>query len=238
MIPKLINPSPSELRPNPWNSNHVGPDNEAKLAASIRQRGIVRPLLVRETPTGLEILGGEHRWRIASDIGLKTVPAYNFGPISDDEAKKIGLIDNTRYGTDDANELADLLKSLQDVEELTDTMPFSDDDIAAIFASSNIALDELDADETTSETELPDETPVATAPKTHAMMRFQVPLADAERLTDLITRTAKRQGFESGTALMNAGDALCHLLLGAGATPIPAGAEDPIEGDDGFGAAL
>lgn len=238
MQPKSLRVAPADLRPNPWNSNHVAPANEEKLKASILDRGIVRPLLVRETATGLEILGGEHRWRVASDLGLADVPVLNFGPVDDDEAKKIGLIDNARYGEDDAAELADLLRSLADVEGFQDTMPFTDDEITSIFSSSSIALEDLDSDTSESEIATEDEIPVAAAPKTHTMMRFQVPLADAERLTDLITRTAKRQGFEAGTALMNAGDALCHLLLGAAAPPVPgAGEDDPIDADD-FGAPL
>jgi len=239
MQPNSLQVSPTELRPNPWNSNHVAPDNEGKLVASIRERGIVRPILVRETDAGFEILGGEHRWRCASDLGLATVPVLNFGRISDDEAKKIGLIDNARYGEDDASELAALLRSLDDVEGFQETMPFTDQEITSIFSSSTIALEDLDLDETESETAPEDDHPVAAAPKTHAMMRFQVPLADAERLTDLITRTAKRQGFETGTALMNAGDALCFLLLGAAAPPVPGTEEETeIPEADGFGEPL
>lgn len=239
MYPKSLQTKPSDLRANPWNSNHVAPDNEAKLTASIRQRGIVRPILVRETDTGLEILGGEHRWKVATDLGLALVPVLNFGPISEDEAKKIGLIDNTRYGQDDASELAVLLKSLGDVEGFQETMPFTDEELTSIFSSSTIALEDLDLDEAESESASEHETPVAIAPKTHAMMRFQVPLADAERLTDLITRTAKRQGFDAGTALMNAGDALCFLLLGAAVPPVPGAEEDAPEiPSDAFGEPL
>ncbi|MCP1540080.1 ParB/RepB/Spo0J family partition protein [Methylorubrum extorquens] len=238
MYPKALTLPPTALRPNPWNTNHMSPDNEARLTASVRQHGLFKPVVVREAGGDLEIIGGEHRWKVCLDLGLKEIPVINVGPIADDQAKKIGLIDNARYGEDDASELAALLKTLVNGEEIQDTMPFSDEEITSIFSSSSIALDDLDLLETESETSEPEEVaPAAAAPKTHAMMRFQVPLADAERLTDLITRTAKRQGFEGATALMNAGDALCFLLL-SGATAAPAVEDDEPSEDDGFGAPL
>lgn len=233
MYPKALTLPPSALRPNPWNTNHVSPENEAKLTASIVKHGLFKPVVVREEAGELEIIGGEHRWIVSKNLGLKQIPVINVGPKTDDEAKKIGLIDNHRYGADDTVELAELMKSLGGADEIQETMPFSDEEIALIFSSTSIALDALDDIETESETQEPEQPPVATAPKTHAMLRFQVLLADAERITDLVTRTAKRHGFDSATALMNAGDALTLLLLGAG------GAAEAVEDDepegDGFG---
>ncbi len=65
MYPKSLQTKPSDLRPNPWNSNHVAPDNEAKLTASIRQRGIVRPILfARPTPASRSSAASTAgRWR-------------------------------------------------------------------------------------------------------------------------------------------------------------------------------
>lgn len=218
----------------------MSPDNEAKLTASVRQHGLFKPVVVREIGGELEIIGGEHRWKVAQDLGLEAIPFINVGPIGDDQAKKIGLIDNARYGEDDAGELAALMKTLVNADEVQETMPFTDEEITSIFSSSTIALDDLDLDDTETETAPEDDHPVAAAPKTHTMMRFQVPLADAERLTDLITRTCKRQGFEAATALMNAGDALCFLLLGAAAPPVPGPEEDDPDASDadGFGEPL
>ena len=55
-------------------------DEEAlqELAASIRERGILEPLLVRKLPDGVnayEIIAGERRWRAAQIAGLHEVPA-------------------------------------------------------------------------------------------------------------------------------------------------------------------
>ena len=65
-----------------------------ELAASIKQRGIVQPILTREIGDGkFEIIAGERRWRAAQIAGLATVPAL-VREIADDAALGIGLIEN------------------------------------------------------------------------------------------------------------------------------------------------
>src|SRR4051812_36993224 len=45
-----------------------------ELAESIRQQGIIQPLIVRETAGNFELIAGERRWRAAALAGLKEVP--------------------------------------------------------------------------------------------------------------------------------------------------------------------
>jgi ParB family chromosome partitioning protein len=141
---------------------------------------------------------------------MTEVPVFNLGPISEAQAKETGLADNARYGFDDTIDLAKLLGEIDDVQSY---LPWSETEISSIFASSDIALDDLDLDDRFDKAASePDELPTAKAPKTHAMMRFQVPLLDAERITKLIAKVQKRHGFTTGSELINAGDALVHLL--------------------------
>ena len=65
-----------------------------ELALSIKQRGIVQPILTREIGGGkFEIVAGERRWRAALIAGLVSVPAL-VREIADDAALGIGLIEN------------------------------------------------------------------------------------------------------------------------------------------------
>lgn len=65
-----------------------------ELAQSIKQRGIVQPILTREVAGGkFEIIAGERRWRAAQIAGLATVPVL-VREIADDAALGIGLIEN------------------------------------------------------------------------------------------------------------------------------------------------
>lgn len=218
MKPQFLSLSPNDLRANPWNVNRVTPDNEARIEESLkRYGGFFKPIIARETDAGLEILGGQHRWEIAHRLGYKTVPVFNLGPISDEKAKEISLIDNARYGTDDTLALADLLKELGSSDDLQSFLPYSDADLTAIFQSSNIDLDDLVLDEPgeKSEDEPADtEEKQAKAPKTHTIMRFKVSLADAEKITALIAQTQKDHGLTASDDLTNAGDALVHVLMG------------------------
>jgi ParB/RepB/Spo0J family partition protein len=215
--------NPDELQPNPWNTNVVSPQNEEKLAESVRQFGMFKPIVVREVTddfdesrTFYQIIGGQHRWEASKRAGLPEIPVFNLGPISDDQAKRISLADNARYGADDTLELSKLLEEIGSAEDITAFLPYSETDVNSIFNATNIALDELELDESfeRANDEPSHAEQVAKAPKTHTIMRFKVPLLDAEKITKRITQLQKAQGFTSGDELTNAGDALVHMLLG------------------------
>jgi ParB family chromosome partitioning protein len=64
-----------------------------ELAASIREHGIVEPILVRREGTKYRILAGERRWRAAQRAGLKEVPAV-LREASEREAFELALVEN------------------------------------------------------------------------------------------------------------------------------------------------
>jgi len=53
----------------------ITPESVIELAESIKEHGILEPLVVAKTPAGYQIIAGERRWRAAKMAGLKTVPA-------------------------------------------------------------------------------------------------------------------------------------------------------------------
>lgn len=208
--PQLLLLAPASLKSNPWNTNVVSPDNEAKLEESIRRRGMFKPIVVRELDDGsFQILGGEHRNQIAARIGIKLVPVFSVGKIDEKAAQEIGLLDNSRYGDDDALQLAELMEGLGNADELATFMPYTEADIASIFSSVNIALDSLDLSPSDEEPPtLPTEKPI----QTHQIIRFKVPVDDVANITELVERTMKEQKFTEEDSLANAGDALVYLF--------------------------
>ena len=64
-----------------------------ELAASIREHGIVEPILVRKDGSRYRILAGERRWRAAQRAGLKEVPAV-IREATDREAFELALVEN------------------------------------------------------------------------------------------------------------------------------------------------
>lgn len=212
---RLETRKPNELAANPWNTNVVSPENQQKLEESVKRFGMFKPIVVRETNEGLQIIGGQHRWEAAVSLGHAEVPVINLGRISDKKAKEISLVDNGRYGADDTLQLAHLLEDIGvGADELSSFMPYSESDFASIFSSVNISLDDLDLPDGD---ELP-KTPAVKSVQTHQIMRFKVPVDDVSVITDLIERTMKEQRYVEEDSLSNAGNALVFLLsqIGAG----------------------
>lgn len=198
------------LSPNPWNSNRLTPDAETKLDTSIQRFGFVKPIIVRQLEDGTrQILGGEHRWHSAQRMGMAEVPVVNLGLISDEKAKEIGLIDNARYGMDDAALLADILKSLGDNDDLASFLPYSTRELEAIYATAKVDVEDLTVDDS-DEVRIDDDLPELSA--THQLMRFKVPVGDAEWISNTLSHVMKTQGFTESDSLTNAGDALVFAL--------------------------
>ena len=64
-----------------------------ELIDSIRQHGIIQPLIVRQAGARFELIAGERRWRAAQEIGLATVPAI-IRTANDLEVLELSLIEN------------------------------------------------------------------------------------------------------------------------------------------------
>ncbi|OGG12609.1 hypothetical protein A3D77_04710 [Candidatus Gottesmanbacteria bacterium RIFCSPHIGHO2_02_FULL_39_11] len=63
------------LQPNPLQVRTlIKSENLVDLVESIKEHGIIEPLVVAKTPAGFQIIAGERRWRAAKIVGLKTVP--------------------------------------------------------------------------------------------------------------------------------------------------------------------
>lgn len=63
------------IQPNPLQPRGlISPDSLKDLAMSIKEHGIIEPLVVAKTPAGFQIIAGERRWRASKLAGLTTVP--------------------------------------------------------------------------------------------------------------------------------------------------------------------
>jgi ParB family chromosome partitioning protein len=87
------------LRPNPRNPRRNFPDVELdELAASIRERGIIQPILVRTirgAADAYEIIAGERRWRAAQRAAVHDVPIILL-EVDDREALELAIIENVQ----------------------------------------------------------------------------------------------------------------------------------------------
>lgn len=83
------------------------------LSESIKEKGVLQPLLLRRKNNHYEIIAGERRWRAAQMAGLNTVPAI-IRDLSDQETLEIALVENLQRENLSAIEEAEGLARLQD----------------------------------------------------------------------------------------------------------------------------
>jgi len=69
------------------------PEQLSDLIESIRERGIIQPLIVRSSNGRFELIAGERRWRAAQEVGLTEAPAI-IRKASDQEVLELALIEN------------------------------------------------------------------------------------------------------------------------------------------------
>ena len=113
----------SESRSNPYQLRKIF-DEEAlnELASSIKEHGIVQPIIVKKSIKGYELVAGERRTKAAKIAGLETVPAI-VKDFDDEQMMEIALIENIQR------------ENLNPIEE---AMAYD-----SILRSSNITQDEL-----------------------------------------------------------------------------------------------
>ncbi len=89
-----------------------------ELAASIRQHGVVEPILVRREGQRYRIVAGERRWRAAQRAGLKEIPAL-VREATDAQAFELALVENLQRADLNAIEEAEAYQALVDEHGLT-----------------------------------------------------------------------------------------------------------------------
>jgi ParB family chromosome partitioning protein len=120
------------LKSNPRNPRKTfTPADLDELANSIREKGIVQPIVVRPTANkdSYEIIAGERRWRAAQKAGLHEVPVVVL-EVSEREALELAIIENVQR-TD-----LDPLEEAGGYQELIDEFSYTQDELAKVIGKS------------------------------------------------------------------------------------------------------
>jgi len=103
----------NQVKPNPRQArNELG--NIEELMASIKEKGVLEPLLVRAKGGKYEIIAGERRYIASKKVGLTDLPCIEMN-VEDNEAMEISLIENLQRKDLDVFEEADGVKALVDI---------------------------------------------------------------------------------------------------------------------------
>ena len=121
------------MRPNPRNPRRNFPEAELEeLATSIKERGVIQPILVRAvrgSSEHYEIIAGERRWRAAQRAGVHDIPVLVI-EASDSQALEIAIIENVQRAGLNA------LEEAAGYQSLVDEFAYSQDDVAKTVGKS------------------------------------------------------------------------------------------------------
>jgi len=116
---KVVEIPLAQLRPNPYQPRKTfNEDAIRELAESIKEHGVIQPIIVREVLKGYEIIAGERRFRASQLSGKATIPAV-VRSFSDQQVMEIALIENVQREDLNALEIAAAYQNLIDTFNLT-----------------------------------------------------------------------------------------------------------------------
>ena len=131
--------NPEDIQPNPFQPRRTFSAQEMEeLAASVKEHGILQPILVRPaensvTNKAYELVAGERRWRAAQAAGLESIPVI-VRKVSDQQALELALIENVQR-----HDISPLDAALA-YRRLAEEFSLSQDDIAKRVGKSRSAI--------------------------------------------------------------------------------------------------
>jgi ParB family transcriptional regulator, chromosome partitioning protein len=124
----------SLIRPNPQQPReHFDEESLAALAESIREVGVLQPVLVRAADDGYELIAGERRWRAARRVGLQTIPSIV--RVADDAAMlQQAIVENVQ------REQLNPLEEAAAYQQLIEDFSFTHDEVATRVGKSRATI--------------------------------------------------------------------------------------------------
>jgi ParB family chromosome partitioning protein len=119
--------------------SHIHSEQLETLASSIKEQGLIQPIVVRKTShrdTPYEIIAGERRWRASAMAGLSEVPVI-IREASNQEMLAIGLIENIQ------REALDPIEEAHGILRLTQEFGLTHENLAALLGRSRTAISNI-----------------------------------------------------------------------------------------------
>ncbi|PIU67933.1 MAG: hypothetical protein COS84_02700 [Armatimonadetes bacterium CG07_land_8_20_14_0_80_40_9] len=131
---ELVEVNLDKIEPNPHQPREkFKRDSLEELASSIKEQGVIQPILVRAKGDGYQIIAGERRLRAAKIAGLKSIPALVRSP-SDSKLLELSLVENLQRENLNPLERAKAYRRLKEVgltqEELASRLGKSRSEVA------------------------------------------------------------------------------------------------------------
>ena len=122
------------LKPNPYQPRKTfDPDKLRELEESIRQSGVIQPLIVRKKGRQYEIVAGERRWRAAKAAGLTKVPVV-VREYDDSAMMEVALVENMQRSD------LDPMEEARGIQNLMESLGLTQEEAAAKLGKSRAAV--------------------------------------------------------------------------------------------------
>ncbi|MDR1916050.1 MAG: ParB/RepB/Spo0J family partition protein [Synergistaceae bacterium] len=120
--------------PNPFQPRRsINNEQLQNLTASIKEHGVLQPILVRRAEIGYQIIAGERRWRAAQMAGLKEIPVREF-TTTDAQAMELALVENLQREDLSSVEIA------RGINELVTKLALTHEEVAEKIGLSRAAV--------------------------------------------------------------------------------------------------
>ena len=120
----------NDIRPNSAQPRSVFDEDKLKeLAGSIRENGVIQPLIVREAENGYELVAGERRWRASRIAGLRTIPCI-VRDFDDRQNAIVAIIENMQR--EDLNPIEEAIG----LKSMTEKYGFTQEQVSASLGRS------------------------------------------------------------------------------------------------------
>lgn len=123
-----------QIKPNPFQPREDF-DQQAieELAQSIKEKGVIQPLLVRRKGDNYELIAGERRFRAANSLGLKEIPAI-VRDVSDQDSLELALIENIQ------REGLNPIEEAHAYQHLIDKFKVSQEKISEVLGKARVSI--------------------------------------------------------------------------------------------------
>ena len=125
-----ISPNPAQPR------KYFNEQKLAALASSVKEKGIIQPILVKRDDDGYTIIAGERRWRAAQQVGLNRLPVI-IKDASEKEELELSLIENIQR--EDINPI----EEGEAYQKLLDSFHYTQDYLASILGKDKSTVSNM-----------------------------------------------------------------------------------------------
>lgn len=124
----------TQIKPNPFQPReNFSMEEMEELVGSIREKGVIQPVLVRAKPDGYELIAGERRLRAARMLNMQEIPAI-VKDVDDKDSLELALIENIQRQNLNAIEEARAYQYLVDKYQMTQ------DEISQVMGKARVSV--------------------------------------------------------------------------------------------------